>query len=467
MFKLLWEKKKTVNKYVKHNSQKSIIFGTNSFLTMSFFGLYLLIYIKNMTQIQVPSILYLFITLVFVIYAPKEDLAVFLVSIIPLTWFFQYKYAVLIVVLGYYIKSKQTCTRMMPLLFLMFLMVIEILHMIVSEFSFIDSLRFFAELIAYCLILSDVDYRVDYWRISRMLSLSSLFTCIIILVLYIKNFQGFSNFFGYMTTHRLGNGIILEANNGTTFNPNSIGFICVFPIVTIVQKILANKARFFDIVITISLAVIAVLTMSIKVLLLFATLLLLVALGSRTVGKKMKNLLLISCSLIFVFVLWTDVDPDVLNHFRERLTADDITNGRSDLISIYFTFLLSYPLILLFGVGGTDYYNVLVKTYHMSNIPHNGIQELFVMWGLSGTIIIALIIIKSIQFAREKNKTISLINWIPIIILCVYIQGAQFLFDSKCALALILCYASLLFTFNKSENEVIRYDEKNKYIYKR
>ena len=128
-----------LSKYERQNLNTSAAFSHGILLTVYLLCIFLVVYLNNITQIQIPAAIYLFVTFLFVVNASKEDLIVLLISFIPLTSFFQYKYAILIITVGYYLKSRNTLIRMPPLLFLTLLMLQEFFHFLFMSFLWLTT----------------------------------------------------------------------------------------------------------------------------------------------------------------------------------------------------------------------------------------------------------------------------------------------------------------------------------------
>ena len=139
-----------------------------------------------------------------------------------------------------------------------------------------------------------------------------------------------------------------------------------------------------------------------------------------------------------------------------RFTGQDVTSGRTDLFSYYSMALLERPVVLLFGVGLEDYPNKVIATFDYFNIPHNGIQELLVMWGIPGLVLFTLLIVFAWKNASSKNKNIPFVNYIPLLIMLFYVQGAQMVSSSIINMIWIYIYVCLLYGDQNKEKEVVK-----------
>ena len=87
-------------------------------------------------------------------------------------------------------------------------------------------------------------------------------------------------------------------------------------------------------------------------------------------------------------------------------------------------------------------------------MPHNGLQEAFLVWGIVG-IPIALLIFMFIAKNASQDKKIKIINYLPLILYFSYIQVAQFL-----RVMYILMILITLFSCIRIDKEV--FNEKRK-----
>jgi hypothetical protein len=87
--------------------------------------------------------------------------------------------------------------------------------------------------------------------------------------------------------------------------------------------------------------------------------------------------------------------PTVVERFYERFLVDDITNHRGDLLVFYNKHIFSSAKYSLFGIGMQNMGDKLLSIYPntFSFVPHNGIQQTIVAWGIPGLILFTVFIV--------------------------------------------------------------------------
>ena len=76
-------------------------------------------------------------------------------------------------------------------------------------------------------------------------------------------------------------------------------------------------------------------------------------------------------------------------------------------------------------------------------MPHNGIQEVVVAWGVPGLLFFIAMICVMVRRSREENTNQRLLNYLPFVVLLAKIQVGQMITSSYTLLAFALIYISL------------------------
>ena len=249
-------------------------------------------------------------------------------------------------------------------------------------------------------------------------------------------------------------GLVDEGNKidtllGTAINPNSLGIICVFATTGLLQLMVAEQGKKTDSVLVIILLIFGTLTSSRTFLvcaLLMGTFLVLGNTGNE--GRKLRFVFTLALLSGIALVFLNGLFLDLLEYYVMRFRVEDITTGRTSLLVAYHQFIINNIRILMFGVGLHDYSNKLLWVYRVAhNIPHNGLQELIVAWGIPGMLLFTLLLLVLLKQARKYNSKPILLNYIPLLIILVKSLAGQLVLSNYTMLAVSYAYLSLCQNF--------------------
>ncbi len=109
--------------------------------------------------------------------------------------------------------------------------------------------------------------------------------------------------------------------------------------------------------------------------------------------------------------------------------------------------------LLMFGVGFRGYATKLLTNYSLS-IPHNGFQELLVMWGIPGFIAFIAFLILLVSRARKLNRNMLFVNYIPLFIMLINVQVSQMVSSSVVTILIAFVYMCLVTDMRTSVSNV-------------
>lgn len=415
--------------------------------------LYILIFTRSILEISIPVSLILVFTALIALDNGRDEIIALCICCIPLGTAFQYKYLLLLCTLIYvmkYPKDIRISYRVLPLLLMM---AWELLHGGRYSFSFYEFLRNFSELF-FCSFLLTLDHRkTNYAMICRLLAVSSVFVCSIVLLNLLKA-NAFNFLLIFRGSYRLGVGNAAVENFGLNYNANQLGFICNLSVSGLLQLILSRKHRKADLLLGIVLILFGVMTMSRTFLVCLALLyVLFVCSGNDGTSAKIKRLFAVTLVLLLTALAGRLIMPTVFNSFSDRFLEEDISNGRLELFLFYQEHLMSGFRPMFFGTGIQHYTRDLVNTYNnLSNVAHNGVQEIVLCWGIPGLLLFVFLLCSMISQRKREFRRRN-INYIPLLLLMVDIQAGQFLRSGTALLALSFAYLSLQYDFTDSIEE--------------
>lgn len=143
-----------------------------------------------------------------------------------------------------------------------------------------------------------------------------------------------------------------------------------------------------------------------------------------------------------IYVLQT-IFPTAYDSLIMRFKESDMSTGRNDIFSYFNNELSTNMRLLFFGVGFQDYGTKLLTQYS-SSIPHNGFQELLVMWGIPGLIAFSAFLLSLVDRARKLNNRMRFINFVPYIVMLINIQVSQMVSSSVVSILIAFVYICLV-----------------------
>lgn len=414
-----------------------------------------LIYAKNVLDAPISATMLLVVSGLIALTGRKEEIVALVVCCIPLATSFQYKYLQLLCIVIYCIKARKNTGSIICVMPLLFMMIWEALHAFGENFLLNEYLRSFAELIAVTVIMLDSKKEFNYVLICRIMAASTLVMCFVVLMNLLKS-TGY-NFEGIFTgTYRFG--VVDEGTEffGVSYNANNLGFICNLSIAGLLQLVASRRQRTYDYIMIVALMFFGFLTMSRAFVICCALIIILFMLAKGNgVSDILKAVISVSIIIGVIYFIISKYAPFIIERIIGRFEANDITNGRAFLFTFYNSHLMSNPKYLFFGIGLQDVIEKIQKLYGntLLNVPHNGIQELLVVWGAPGLIMFVVFILNLIKHSNEKHK---LINYIPMLMVLLYVQSSQLITNGSVLLSLTFIYLSLCENFGGVKNEDIQ-----------
>ena len=425
----------------------------------------LMLFLRDYVGLAIPSFVFLLLTTLIVLFGDKSDIINICVCLIPMLNAFQTKYALIIAMIAYFIRfgeKKQKFKANMIIFPLMVLVVWEIIHGLAGEFAPIEIIRLFVELL-FCLFVVSIPYRtINYNYMARSLAFTTICICFIILLVQLKQTHYQINLL-FSGIYRFGYGVNMDRLS-VGFNPNILSFICLTSIECLCFVYYKKESKVTDTIMIVFLIVFGLLTMSKKFIVCGAIFTIMFLFEQKTLGKKLKYILSLSIlSLIALFIL-SKVFPSVVDMIISRFNVDDISSGRIDITSFYNNQIASSPDLAWFGVGYYKYAEKLNTMFPGSSIPHNGIQELIVMWGIPGFLFFCWFIKEIVASGIRVNKGIKYANYIPILMILFFCMAAQMVSSTVIVMLIAVSYICLCENTNNEHKEQRR--DLNEFIFK-
>ena len=409
--------------------------------------MFALMAVRYIAKVDVPAAAFLLVAMLPIWFGSTSEQLAFAASCIPLSAAFQYKYAILILSVALLVRHKFRLKRSGVFLLVMGMMVWELWHAIYGQFSYVEYLRDFAELILLGIVTS-IDLRdVDHKLVIRSLAVTVVGVCAVMLVMQLQQF-GFSLaaiFARSAHSFRFGQSNMESGRFALNFNANNLGFICNLSSCGCLLLAARKEHKLTDILLIVFSVIFALMTLSrsaiVCMIMIFGVYLFF------TEGKIAKKLwsgtgavlvAILALVLIQLFV------PTVFENITERFRRSDVWNGRGGLFKYYNQFLLSSPVYLLFGIGMQHIFEKVSPYSPVMNVPHMGLQEVCVAWGVIGLVLFGVMLWRMLAASKQyAGGKCQMYQYVPLGLTLVFTMSGQLLTSSRALIALIFAYVCL------------------------
>ena len=420
---------------------------------------YVLFAVRYVLHVNFPAIVFLAWVTVMSFVFDKDEIIALVISFFPLYPGFQYKYAILICTVVLLLKCFRKIRINAIVYFVAALMMWELLHLIGDSGSFSEYLRGFAELIFLSVVLCvPTTEKRDLSYLNRLLALSTVVAFFLLMVTTLE-VNKISLWELMQKGFRFGATGAVEGEFRFNYNANGFGLICNMGITAILINIFLKKAWLIDYVMLFVITFAGCLTVSRTFLLCLAlTLVLYIVLQKKSLLYKIIPLVAMAIFCLVFFLIVKEYFPSIIENYGNRFDVDDVSNGRVDLLAYYNKLLFSSARALFFGLGMQDIpqhaFEILGGTELMLE-PHNGYQEILVVWGIPGFVLVALILWCIIGKSVKEKKKVPLIFYLPLILLAVNIMAGQFVTSGLKMMSLIFIYEVLANSYGASKDNQI------------
>lgn len=429
-----------------------------------FWGLLLLLLglciVRYALQVNFPQIILLGVVILAAFISDENEIIALCICCIPLDTSINVPYALLACILIYCLKYSSEIKINLTVVPILLMVIWELMHCFEKPFSIPSFASDVAPLLMLALLMWLNAAEIEYDLVVRAVAVSVAAMCVLLLgkLVYAANFNLLAVF---ANLQRLGLDSEEVKSNlsvlGGEQNPNTLGIMCVLGMTGLMQIRLAGRKKPGDMALAIFLLVFGVLTSSrtyIVCLSLMAVLLLFSQKGS--VSKKLKFIGVVLVGILVALCVLYLLFPTLLEFYIGRFRVEDVTTGRLDLMRAYHEFIVSDPRYTFFGIGLHGFYRKVMEVYRVAKyVPHNGIQELIIAWGLPGLFLFIALWAVMIWRSRQCCKKQGLINYIPLIIILVKAQAGQMLDSSYTMLAFSYAYLSMCANLTSPEPQAL------------
>ena len=372
----------------------------------------------------------------------QEEIISVCICCIPLCTAIAWHYVVFFCVIIFCFKYGKNIKPDFGVIPILLIVIWELLHCFSSDGNLKMVIAYIFLYLFLIMLLFVRDMRAtDYGFIMRNFAFAVIWVCCI-LVFRLITHNNFNLDMAFLDMQRLG--LAGEEIGGMIINPNTLGIQCVLAVGGLIQIRSAGQKKALDIFVMILILVLGSLTCSRTYLVCLLILGIFLFVVSNREAKGKLKLLLGSVSILLVSTwLFYLLFPETLNMFIQRLSSEDITGGREALFVAYSDYLFSSSKALFWGLGSLNLGDKVMRLSIANNVPHNGIQEILVAWGIIGLLLFLAMIFVLIRRSKQENPYQSWSNYSLFIVLIAKIMVGQLITSTYTMLSLALIYLSL------------------------
>ena len=402
---------------------------------------YILFVARNIFSLNFPVYIYLIWVAVMACIFNDTETKALLISFIPLAPGFQGKYGILICMIALIVKNFKYLKMPYLVFIIPILMLWEILHMGLTNFSLAEYFSGFAPLMSLAVVVSLPNKREDITFFIRVLATTCVVAFSILLVSTVMlNGQSLMNLM--QEGFRLGSVEVIDVAHKITYNANGLGYICNITIAGILINIYFKSAKLADYLMLIFIVLIGCLTVSRTFLLcLLGTVVMYILIQNKSIHYKIRGFVILAIILVVAFFTLKLIAPNIIENYLFRFGADDVTGGRAKLYEFYNQFINSSAERFWYGIGVQNIDKKILEMVGVKmDVPHNGYQQAIVAWGVIGLILLLLLLLSLVLLAKKRNPNAPLICYLPLALLLVNIMAGQFITSGTKLISLVFIY---------------------------
>lgn len=410
----------------ENNHKNKLIRVYNYALPIGCIMITLLLIARDLLGVSINKFVFVGLMVAVGVVSPYRNLVSLLTFTFPLSCGLPGTYIYLVGAVMILFKRKKISSiyqLLVPISIISYELLLNLLYDTINIVSLIGYLsRVF---ILFFLILDkDKDSNFDYEKSIRYFIYGST---TLLAILLISTFQELTLIDFIHSNFRIGNiseytGIEKDTMKISN-NANNIAYYAVVSSACLLMFLSKyKKNKMYWIAILIFTVYVGMLTFSRSFLIVFALIVTIFLLAIRVLRLNNYKFLIGFIGVCTLAAFFFYMNPDFLDRYIMRFNEASIS-ARSIIFKKYADYLLENPLQLLFGVGAVSYQHIII----ISNAVHNGIQQILVAYGIVGFFLFSGALISSVFYGIRNKKRQSLINYLPLIAVVVFVQTIQFL----------------------------------------
>ncbi|MCL2426028.1 MAG: hypothetical protein FWD05_06795 [Oscillospiraceae bacterium] len=245
----------------------------------------------------------------------------------------------------------------------------------------------------------------------------------------------------------------MEAGLRVSNNPNILGITCsaaIYVIVILKEKKVASwwYLLFFPIIVMFGL-----MTQSRAFVFAFV-LIMAYFLITSSKNKGAKSFFVAVFFLIATYYVFTAFFPDYFDNIIARWEVDDITGGRSTIMTAYSQFMRGNPRFIPFGAGLQGHRQ---QVGGPSSAVHNGFQQVYVSWGIVGVLVVVVLMYSTYKTAAISIKKRDILHIFPLFMYFFSLQTIQWFSNMGMILLNVIWFLTMgLFAIELDEEQTVQ-----------
>lgn len=402
-------------------------------------------FVEYVFGMYIPQAILLGIAFAAAMTGDADENAALCMCCVPLHTFFEYAFVILFAIICLVIKNSSKI-RITGCIIPIILMVLwELFHCFTPNLRIMQFGSHCTTWLLLAVLMCTSEHKFDYAFIVHAFVLSLMVICCALLgrLMYTSGVNLASLL---VNMQRLG----VEADTGTSkINPNTLGTLCIFGVCGLLQLRRMNCRRREDMGCILVLLLFGIMTASRTFLVCLLFMVSLFFFSSKgDISKKVKYICSILAVGILVIAISYIIMPDLLHYYVSRFFESDITTGRVDTMGEYHKYLIANPDVLFAGIGLQSFSErVIALCPQAIFVPHNGLQELLLAWGIVGVGLFVALWSAMIVQSRRCLVNQNLLNYIPFLILLLKTLAGQMLNSAYTMLMFSFAYLSMCTDF--------------------
>lgn len=328
----------------------------------------------------------------------------------------------------------------------------ELLHCLDGNLDIVSIITSISPLVVLMIIISLDIKHVDYLFVVRSMAIVWGGLCFV----QLANFAiltGGDFVSAFANLQRLGVYVGDDSLKLIAINPNTLGIISILITTGLYQFVSIRKHKKIDILLISILLFFGMIASSKTFLVCFVTMVVLFVLGQYgNVFQKLKTFTIITLVSLLVVGIEALLFPETLEYLLNRFSDPDVTTGRDVLMRDYHNYIMNNIDVMFFGVGLNEFGKKVLDIGKVSfNLPHNGIQEIIIAWGIPGLIMMFTLFIIMIVKSKRYGSSKTVINYIPLLLILLKSMAGQLITSGYTMVALAFAYLSLCQDFIKEK----------------
>lgn len=399
---------------------------------ISFLTIYSLLFVRDFFDINIPIVLITIVVFLLALLSNEETLASLVVILIPIQEAVQLGTIYGFILLLLLIRNAKSFKLDILFILLIFIIVMEFLHIIVPPFSFDIFVKFAVTYLLLGFLLQRIDKMINKKTIILSYVYSVFISTMLILLITLKSYD--YNFFKIIESgFRIGSTLAIDtAFDGYALsnNQNNLALQIVFVISLIMtQDYFKKNNRAIYALIGLLILLVGFLTQSRTFFVTLIFLFILLILFNRKNIKKFIGIIFLSfMSVGIIFLINSQIFLNVLDRFNE---SNDLNYSRLSIFNFYNEIFISNIRTFLFGIGMQ---NMHLKVGYFA-VPHNSIQEVYIAWGVIGLSVIGIFIFSYLKKFYRRTP----IKLIPFLVLIFFSQFGRLFKNSNIVMLLLIC----------------------------